>query len=82
MTDDPQFPAIWSQVTTALSALKKHPVVTRAPLSPFSITQKMGFKPVVHCSCGASLDLNVAKTNERRAWRAEHQEHWPQETAS
>ena len=45
------------------------------PMSPLRIVHKMGFRPVIHCVCGASLDLNkaphIAKAAE--AFRAEHE---------
>ena len=41
-------------------------------VSQFSVTQQLGFKPVLHCKCGASLDLNI---NPKRVLHAFHLAH-------
>lgn len=38
-------------------------------VSHFNVTQQLGFKPVLHCPCGASMDLNL-RGNNRNALKA------------
>lgn len=46
----------------------------KAPISPFTLVQKMGFQPIISCACGSSIDLNVVKGRARQAWKAEHEQ--------
>jgi hypothetical protein len=39
----------------------------------FHVTQQLGFKPVLHCWCGAVLDLNQNKRSSIRRWASEHE---------
>ena len=46
---------------------------TAAPISQFRIVEhKLGFKPVIACSCGAVLDKNKDRQSTR-AFLAEHE---------
>jgi hypothetical protein len=38
----------------------------------FSVTQQLGFKPVLHCPCGASLDLNLNPKRVLQAFNLAH----------
>jgi hypothetical protein len=41
----------------------------------FHVTQQLGFKPVLHCWCGATLDLNQNKRRQStRRWTDDHRE--------
>jgi hypothetical protein len=40
----------------------------------FNVTQQLGFKPVLHCTCGATMDLNL-RGNSRHALRAFRLDH-------
>ena len=43
------------------------------PISQFRVARhKMGYKPVIACSCDETLDLNTATPRERKAFFAEH----------
>lgn len=43
------------------------------PQSPFGIEHKMGFKPIVHYVCGASIDRNMARRAEVKRFVEKHQ---------
>lgn len=42
-------------------------------ISSFSVTQQLGRKPVLHCVCGASLDLNINPKRVLHAFRLAHE---------
>jgi len=43
-------------------------------VSHFNVTQQLGFKPVLHCWCGATMDLNQPG-NSKKALHAFHLAH-------
>ncbi len=43
------------------------------PISPLRIEQKMGFKPVLHCACGASIDTGKTRRKDVEAFVAAHE---------
>lgn len=45
----------------------------------FEVEDKMGFKPIIRCSCGASIDTGKAKRRELYAFRIAHEECKPEE---
>ena len=47
------------------------------PISPFSIENKMGFAPVLHCVCGASLDTGKVKRSEIARFKMAHRDCQP-----
>ena len=42
-------------------------------VAQFSVTQQLGFKPVLHCRCGASLDLNINPKRVLHSFRLAHE---------
>ncbi len=44
------------------------------PISPLRIEHKLGFKPVLHCACGASIDTGKARRKDVEAFVAAHEE--------
>jgi hypothetical protein len=51
------------------------PTKTKPQIYHFHVTQQLGFKQVVHCWCGAVLDLNqqYKQRATTKAWLAEHE---------
>ncbi len=43
------------------------------PISPLRIVHKMGFKPVLHCACGAKIDTGKATRKNVERFRMEHE---------
>ena len=43
------------------------------PISPLRIEHKMGFKPVLHCACGASIDTGKARRKDVEAFVVGHE---------
>lgn len=67
---DKAIEAVDQQLVASREVAPSPPVI---PISPLHMTQKLGFKPVVTCDCGSSIDLNTAKRREVEAWTETHQ---------
>ncbi len=40
----------------------------------YHVTQQLGFKPILYCWCGSTIDLNTNNRKALKAFKAQHDE--------
>jgi len=64
------------------AAMTIHQFKQRTPpvrIDHFHVTQQLGFKPILHCWCGATLDMGLNHKGAQRKFAQAHEECKPPE---